>query len=412
MIIGHDLSVLYVARAGVYTYHYNMLKALVRLAPPEDSFVLLDYPAIHGHTFAPPDLGPIIGPRVAVRRLAGLRHRKLSRSPGLQRAALKPVAQSVDRLLNRPWGGLAQAILARQLSRHLADLDLFHMSDVFNFQIPGVKSVTTIHDLTALLFPEYHTSETIALQAEKLLFAREQADGIIADSQSTKQDLVRLLSIPPERIEVVPIGVDPGFRPLATAVVEPILSFYQLEPGGFFLYVGTIEPRKNLVRLVEAYAQIRPGLAPPVPRLVLAGGLGWKAEPVLARIEELGLTADVKLLGSIPYAELPSLYNGALLFVFPSLYEGFGLPPLEAMACGTPVITSNVSSLPEVVGEAGLLVDPTRTAELAEAMRRLATDAELRAVLRERGLSQAAQFTWDRAAVETLAVYRQVLSDR
>jgi glycosyltransferase involved in cell wall biosynthesis len=172
------------------------------------------------------------------------------------------------------------------------------------------------------------------------------------------------------------------------------------------LFVGTIEPRKNVARLVEAYSRLRDGQV----KLVIGGARGWLYEEVFARVEELELTGDVLFPGYIPPDELPLWYNAAELFVYPSLYEGFGLPPLEAMACGTPVITSNVSSLPEVVGEAGLTVDPMDSMGLAEAMNQVLADEALRQSMRERGLSRASRFSWAKAARETVGVYRRALS--
>jgi glycosyltransferase involved in cell wall biosynthesis len=180
-------------------------------------------------------------------------------------------------------------------------------------------------------------------------------------------------------------------------------------PEHMILYVGTLEPRKNLVTLLEAYARCRGETSPesPWPPLVLAGGKGWGYEAIFAAVERLGLSEAVLLPGFVPHGELPLWYSAADIFVYPSLYEGFGLPVLEALACGTPVITSNVSSLPEVAGEAGLLVDPTDAEALAEALRQVWRDADLRQEMRTRGLAQAARFSLAALARQTMTVYQE-----
>jgi glycosyltransferase involved in cell wall biosynthesis len=213
--------------------------------------------------------------------------------------------------------------------------------------------------------------------------------------------------VPPEKIVVVHHGVAGRFRPheddrrSLVDGVQPDASQQPATPREpYFLYVGTIQPRKNLVRLLEAFAQ----LSPEAPRLVIAGKRGWLSAPIERRAAELGLAERVVFAGYVPDAELPGLLRGALAFVFPSLYEGFGMPVLEAMAAGVPVLTSSTSALPEVAGDAALLVDPCDTAAIAGGMARLAGDASLRADLRARGLARAAEFTWERCARETLAV--------
>jgi glycosyltransferase involved in cell wall biosynthesis len=213
--------------------------------------------------------------------------------------------------------------------------------------------------------------------------------------------------VSPEKVEVIYCGVDKAFRPFPE---RKVASFRQQRglPEKIILFVGTIEPRKNLARLVEAYSHLRDRSV----KLVIGGARGWLYEEVFARVEELELTGDVLFPGYIPPDELPLWYNVAELFVYPSLYEGFGLPPLEAMACGTPVITSNVSSLPEVVGEAGLTVDPMDSEGLAETINQMLDDGALRQSMRERGLARASRFSWTKAARETVRVYRRALDRR
>ena len=207
---------------------------------------------------------------------------------------------------------------------------------------------------------------------------------------------------------MISLGCDPRFQPVADkAALKSVRRRLKLDDA-YILHVGTIEPRKNLSTLVRAYARLRREHRL-TPELVLAGEPGWMYQPTVRLVEELGLRNSVHFIGRVPAAELPAVYSAADLLVFPSLYEGFGLPPLEAMTCGTPVVASNVSSLPEVVGDAGLLVDPRDETALAEAMFRALTDTDLRQQMRERGLQRAKGFSWERCARETLAVYAEAI---
>lgn len=410
MKIGFDITELYVAQAGVFYYRYNLLRALLQLTPPEHEFHLLDYYPIHGGWLERPEVAALTASHATAHQVTGLRHRKLSRLWFLQKPGLEPAARWVDSVLLAPYGRLARRVMADRLTQQLQGMDVFHTSDVLNFAPPGVKTVTTIHDMTTRLFPEHHTAETIALQEEKFRFAREEADAIIAVSESTKRDAVRLLGLDPARVQVVYEGADPMFRPLPPEVVRAELARYGLEPGGYLLHVGTVEPRKNLVRLVQAYGAVwekRPLSTPP---LVLAGATGWFFREVFEEIERLGLKEQMKFIGRVADVDLPALYNGALFLAYPSLYEGFGLPALEAMACGTAVLTSNVSSLPEVVEDAAILVDPTEVESIANGLQTLLDNTTLREQLERAGHQQAAQFSWKKAARSTLAVYQNVSS--
>jgi glycosyltransferase involved in cell wall biosynthesis len=216
--------------------------------------------------------------------------------------------------------------------------------------------------------------------------------------------LVQNYGLSPGKVDVVHNGVGSRFRPLPAAQVAAFRVEQGL-PESFILFLGTLEPRKNVTRLLEAYARL-PESKPP---LMLAGGKGWLYEDLLARREALGLTDQVHFVGYVPAEDLPLWYNAAELFAYPSLYEGFGLPPLEAMACGTPVISSASSSLPEVVGSAGLLVDPTDVEALATAMHRVISDKDLQAEMRNAGLEQARLFSWRQTALQTAGSYRRAL---
>ncbi len=264
--------------------------------------------------------------------------------------------------------------------------------------------VVTVHDLSFALYPETFRPLQRLYQAVLARWTARHADRVIAVSESTRADLARLFGVAAERVTVVPNGVDAAYRPLPAEVVEAFRREKGL-PERFLLCVGTMEPRKNLPRLLEALARV-----PEAPPLVVCGGKGWYYDTIYAAIERLGLASRVRLAGFIPQAELPLWYNAATWFVYPSLYEGFGLPALEALACGTPAIVSRTSSLPEVVGDAALLIDPLDVQALAATLARALQDAELAAGLRAAGPRRAAEFSWSRTAERTAAVYRAVLA--
>lgn len=285
--------------------------------------------------------------------------------------------------------------------------DLYHGCLNVAPLLSPVPTVITIHDLAFIRFPQtFRAYNRIYLDLATRLSAR-RASRILAVSEHTKREVVGLLGIPPERVIVTPNAARNHFRPPAPAAIEQLRSRHGL-PERFVLYVGTLEPRKNLTTLLEAFALVSRSV-PDVP-LLIGGGKGWMYEPIFARLEQLNLRDRVKFAGYLPEEELPLWYAAATVFVFPSIYEGFGMPPLEAMACGTPVITSNTSSLPEVVGDAGLMVSPTDPVALAEAIRRVLVDADLRAELRQRGLARARRFSWADTAAKTLVAYREAVA--
>lgn len=267
--------------------------------------------------------------------------------------------------------------------------------------------VVTIHDLAYLRYPHVHPRGRRIYLSAFTRFTVRRARAVIAVSEYTRGEIGRLLRVPDERTHVIYEGVDADFCPLPQDQVEAFRRRRGL-PEHYLLYVGNLEPRKNLVRLVQAYA----GLADKGgTRLVLAGARGWGYGDLFQAVDQLGLSGRVLFPGFVPREELPLWYNGAQAFVYPSLYEGFGLPPLEAMACGIPVIVSTAASLPEVVGEAGLQVPPEDVQALTAALQRLLTDKDLKASLVERGLAQAQRFTWERMARETANLYRRVLEE-
>jgi glycosyltransferase involved in cell wall biosynthesis len=283
-------------------------------------------------------------------------------------------------------------------------LDIFHSTDFVLPPVRQARTILTVHDLAFMRLPQCAEASLRAYLNKVVPRSIERADLVLADSQSTKSDLIELLGVSPDKIEVVYAGVERRFRPMEGEIaLQRAKKRYGLD-FPFILSLGTLEPRKNFSGLIEAYAL----MGDKELKLVIAGGRGWLYDGVFARVEELGLEDKVIFPGFVADEDLPALYNLAELFVFPSLYEGFGLPPLEAMACGTPVVTSDRPSLPEVVGEAGLMVEATDSEELAEAMERVLTDENLRRERREKGLKQAERFTWEAAAGKLLDVYRRL----
>jgi glycosyltransferase involved in cell wall biosynthesis len=304
-----------------------------------------------------------------------------------------------DQRLRWQQFGLPRRARARQVN-------LLHVT---GFDAPLWKPcpvVLTVHDLIGLLFPANLPPISRFYWSRWLPRSIRWADRIIVDSHHTKGDVNRLLGIPPEQMEVIPLGVDERFRPVEDeGVLDSVRSKYAL-PEMFVLCVGTQEPRKGLDTLIAAYAS----LAADIPHhLVVAGQPGWYTEPIFQQVEALGLDHQVHFTGYVAEEDLPALYSLAQLFVYPSRYEGFGLPALEALACGLPVVCTDSSSLPEVVGDAALLVPPDEAQSLAVAMERVLNDDELRARMRIRGQEQAAHFTWDETARRTLQVYESML---
>ncbi|MEM4301926.1 MAG: glycosyltransferase family 1 protein, partial [Candidatus Caldarchaeum sp.] len=287
-------------------------------------------------------------------------------------APLPPLLNSLP-LRVIPWGAyrwrLTTAlhhILGLGMDRFFRDVSLFHATEHLLPRFSRIRTVFTLHDLIFLFHPETHKPLNrwfLTLLMPRFLRA---ADAVIAVSECTKRDAVRAYGIPEEKITVIYEGVSPRFRPANPEAVQAVRAKYGL-PEHFILYVGTIEPRKNLVALLEAYAAILTRNTQHAIRLVVVGKKGWLYEGFFRRLRELDLEERVHFTGYVPDEDLPALYSAADLFVFPSLYEGFGLPVLEAMACGVPVVCSNTSSLPEVAGDAALLVNPTDVQALAAA---------------------------------------------
>lgn len=376
MRIGIDYTAAIYQGAGVGRFVRNLVGALIALDHENTYTLLYSRP---GHRSGAPVLPT--GPNVTGRPLV-----------------------LGQRLLNVLWYKLGVPLPVEWLG---ASADVYYFPD---FTLPPVRNgatVLTVHDLSFLLVPEC-AEAGLRAHLERIVPASVRAaDFVTADSENTRNELTALLDVPPERIEVVYCGVDRRFHPIDDeAALGQVRAKYGLN-FPFMLYVGTIEPRKNLGRLLRAYLQVRQQHRTQ-HRLVVAGGLGWLYEDVLREIDELAAEHEVMFLGRVPDEDLPYLYSLSDLFVFPSLYEGFGMPPLEAMACGKAVVCSNTSSLPEVVGDAGVLVSPYDVDALADAMASLLNEPERRAELGRRGVERARRFTWEKSAARLLEVYRRV----
>jgi glycosyltransferase involved in cell wall biosynthesis len=298
------------------------------------------------------------------------------------------------------WEQAALTLLARR-----AGVDLVHG---LAFSLPLAHSgptVVTILDMSFALFRQHHAAARRVYLSQVTRASARKATAIIAISENTKRDVCRLLGVAPGKVEVIPCGVGSEFQPVAAAVKREFRERRGLEP--YILYLGTIEPRKNLVRLVQAYARMRCAGA---PKLVIGGAPGWGYESVYGEVERLGLGDSVLFPGYVPPDEAPMWYAAAELFVYPSLYEGFGIPPLEAMASGTPVVAADSSSLPEVVSGAGVIVPPEDTQALTEAMATLLGDPTRRQELVALGLERARSYSWTHAAKATTALYSRCLA--
>ncbi len=285
--------------------------------------------------------------------------------------------------------------------------DLYHETNFIPMPFNG-PTVVTVFDLSLHLFPNTHPAYR-RRYFERTFYKRlPWAEHFITISQATKNQMVELLNISPEKISVTPLGINPKMKKQPRVDAQIFLSQYGLIFGAYILFVGTLEPRKNIETLLQAYAALPKRLRSQHP-LVLAGRKGWRMDHLDSEIRRLGIESTTHLIGYVPLDHLPALYSGATVFVYPSLYEGFGLPPLEAMACGSPVITSNCSSLPEVVGDAGVQVEPRDTNKLREEIEWMLEDTSHRNLFCQRGLERAELFTWKACVEGTVSVYSEVL---
>lgn len=362
--------------AGIGRYVRELARALVDLRPDADLRLFV--------AGAPPHLPPFPG-----------------------HATYAPSRLS-ERNHNRLWHRLR---LPLPVEWWTGRLDLFHATD---FTLPPTRprarTLLTVHDLAFERYPDDTMPGMLAYLRRTVPRSIARADHLIAVSEATRRDLIEFYAVPPTNVAVIPHGVDSRFFPPPIhgegdrGWGDAIRHKYGLPPGPLILTVGTLQPRKNHLTLIRAC-----GMLSEKATLVIAGGTGWGYETVRAEVERLGLTGLVIFIGFVDDADLLALYRLATVFAYPSLYEGFGLPVLEAMASGVPVVASNVSSLPEVVGEAGLLVEPLDVDALAAALDRLLGDESLRRDLSAEGIARASQFTWARAAEGVWTLYEELV---
>ncbi len=371
--IGIDARIAYYAQGGIRSYVLGLLWGLAEI-DPQSSYVIL-----HSRKDpAPPQPGPNFH--------------------------LIPCWTPCHHRLER-WA-LGLEILRLRL-------DLLHSPDFIPPTFGARKSVITVHDLTFLHYPQFMTAESHRYYNEQIAWACRRADAILADSRATSADLVSLLDVPSEKIHVAHLAADQRFQPQDAEEACDALARYALSPG-YLLFVGTLEPRKNLPGLFQAYRLLLDEGEDgdqPIPSLVVVGGKGWLYEAVFQSLERLDLVSHVRFLHNVPDDCLPALYGAASLLVLPSFYEGFGLTALEAMACGTPVIVSHRASLPEVVGPAGITVNPEDPADIAASIGRVLHDDALRKRMRQMGITRAASFSWKKLARRTRSLYQHLLAD-
>jgi len=382
MIVGVDYTAAVWQGAGIGRYTRELLRATIPLDRE------LRYTLFYAAGGLPPESPYLAELRVLCAANPHVRARPIPLSP---------------RLLTILWQRLRAPIPAEAL---VGRLHLLHAPD---FVLPPTRAraLLTVHDLTFMVHPETADAGLRRYLNAAVPRSLRRADMVLVDSRATADDLRRLLGLPAGRARLLYPGVDQRFRPLPAAEVEPARAALGL-PAEFLLFVSTIEPRKNLVRLIGAFGRLTrahpewAGLS-----LVIAGRRGWMYEEVFAAVARHGLGERVRFLDFVADAQLPALYNLARAFVYPSLYEGFGLPALEAMACGTPVVTAAVSSLPEVTGDAAVLVDPQDEGAIADGIARALADS---ARLRASGPARAAQFSWAEAGRSLVAIYRELLA--
>ena len=321
---------------------------------------------------------------------------------------IESIKSWVKKFVPRPY------TLTRFAQQHCFDVgvrrqpcDVYHEPGFLPFQCSS-PTVITIHDLSPLRYPEAHPAQRVRDFGEQLPKAINRAAQIIVDAESVRGEVMETFGVLPERIHTIHLGVAPYYRPRSRAETAPARQHYALEHGQYILAVGTLEPRKNLMQAIDAYSALPDSIRRNTP-LVIAGMRGWMVQELESRLRQLEERGEVRWLGFVPAADLPLLYSGAAMLVYPSLYEGFGLPVLEAMASGIPVITSNRASLPEVAGDVGLMVDPGDTIALRRWMQQLLENRAEAQRLGILGIERARQFTWGACAEKTLAIYQKAV---
>jgi len=378
MTIGIDISALTVRHTGVARYSLSVLESLLSL-DRKNKYILFAF------VFSGESL---------------IKESSLVKFPN---AELK-IYRTHRGLLRRLWHFIP-FISADFFYR---GVDFLHLSDIFYLPTRNIPTVATIYDLTPSLFPDYHYSRNIDFHNRRNKFISERSKLVITLSENSKRDIRKVLDIPNSRIRVIPGGISNKYHPIKSKKsIENIQKKYNLHYGKYFLFIGTLEPRKNVEGLLEAYAKIRSRL-PSSFNVVLIGKKAWGWKNIQNTIKKLNLYKSVITPGYLPDDDLIAIINGAKLFTYPSFYEGFGLPVLEAMACGIPVVSSNTSSLPEVIGDGGVMVDPKDYNKLGYYMLKIAEDARLHAELSKKALDRARLFSWRNSAQKMLKVYEEM----
>jgi alpha-1,3-rhamnosyl/mannosyltransferase len=297
---------------------------------------------------------------------------------------------------------------ARDLAASLRGYD-DHIFYSPNFSVPPVAglSVVTLHDLSVFHFPDFHPRDRVNYLREQIQSSAERADRLLTDSQFVRGELLQLFQLPGDRVTAIPLGVAPSFRPHTPGELAPVMAHYGLRAGGYLLSVGTIEPRKNLAGLLQAFRRLAPGLRQRYP-LVIAGAYGWNSGTLMEEIRLLSRRAEVIYLDYVPEEHLPALYAGASVFSYFSFYEGFGLPVLEAMASGVPVVCAASSALPELCAGSALQADPQDIGAMASVLQRAVEDEDWRRVAIERGLARSRGFTWQSTTAALVDVFREL----
>lgn len=313
---------------------------------------------------------------------------------------------SDNKLLRVLW---EQFVLPKKAKDY--NLDLLHCPAHVTPLVSSTKIILTIHDLAFKLLPQTFKLQNKIYLNNIVPASIKKANRIIAVSKNTKKDIIKQYKIPADKITVIYNGINNNYKVIdRNDLINKIKKKYNL-PSEFILYLGTLEPRKNIKNLIKAYFLYKSTSNNDI-KLVIAGGKGWLYEDIFSLVEEKQLEEDVIFTGYVDEEDIVPLYNAATLFVYPSLYEGFGLPPLEAMACGTPVITSNVSSLPEVVGDAAIKVDPNNIKELFKVINKILGNESLQREMIQKGIERSKKFTWEKTATETIKVYEEVLNQK
>lgn len=388
MRIGIDVTSAIRQGAGIGRFTRELIRALLALDSPHE-YILFTATGGVSHD-------------IIQSRLAYLTQPATSRP---SRPAIRNLTFLSDDWLHRLWH---RARLPIPIEAITGRVHVFHEPDfVLPPTLPGTRTVLTVHDLTFIRDPESAFPRLRRYLNRVVPRSVARAVHVLADSLATKNDIVELFGTQPEKITVLYGGVDARFAPVQQPDrLAAVRARYGIGQGTFILGIGTIQPRKNYRRLIQAFADLGPSAAN--LQLVIAGGKGWMYDQIFAEVKQLGLEGHVIFPGFVDDDDLPALYSAAEMLAYPSIYEGFGLPILEAMACGTPVATSRTSSLPELAGEAALLVEPADVAGITDAMRRLLQDSDLRRRLVAEGFGQARKFTWDKAARQLLGIYESL----